>query len=251
MQAIQFITENVYLLALVAVGPLAGALGSAYNVARTWDEWFCGFVAGTAGALAVTAIGHAIGEAAGIPELRAFALIGFCAASTICAAIVRGFDALDHPVAASFSLLFKLPQSPLLTGFGLLIAIGFAIAGKASLRRGTVFLNLGGTRQGAITLGSVVWAYGGCFDAGGEVKDDLAKHEAYHTRQVTAFNELGFYPTYILLAAPWGAIEAGRPFGTENDGCGNPFEKTARTYNHAVKPTPSGKCECKKKNRSK
>jgi hypothetical protein len=84
----------------------------------------------------------------------------------------------------------------------------------------------------AITIGAIVYTQSGLFTAGGQVRDDLAQHESYHTRTVAALGEIGFYLTYVTLAGIIGAAQAGGRgyLGLDANGCGNPFEKTAYTY---------------------
>jgi RHS repeat-associated protein len=230
------------LIAAVVVGAVAGIISAAVNGAQTWDEWLLSIVAGIVGAILVTLVGFWIG---GVPG-AIVALSIFMIASWIGAPLTRALDETDSEVAWFFSFLIKWIQSPVLTTIGLFVVLGYAIAGHdVDLERGALFVNVGGSSGGALTLGAIVYANGGNFDAGGDVNDDLARHEAYHTRQVAAFGEMGFYLTYIILGTIWGAGEAGEPFGTDLRGCGNPFEKTARTYNHpeaSPTPTPTGQC---------
>jgi RHS repeat-associated protein len=224
----------------VVVGAVAGIIGAAVNGAETWDEWLLSIVAGIVGAILVTLVGFWIGGIVG----AIIALSIFMIASWIGTPIARALDDSDSEAAWFFSFLIKWVQSPVLTTIGLFVVMGYAFAGHdVDLERGALFVNVGGSGTGALTLGAIIYTQGGNFDASGDVDDDLAKHEAYHTRQVAAFGEMGFYLTYITLGIIWGAAEADEPFGTDNRGCGNPFEKTARTFNHNPPvPTSTGQC---------
>lgn len=239
---LEFLTEYTYALAPV-FGLLAALMGSAVNGAKVWDEWLCGLIAAEIGVFAVVGIAVGIGEGVDAPEARAVALIVFASATLVGMPITRILDAADHWIASLFSFPFKWVQSPVFTTVGGLLTIGWAIAGRASFRRGCFFLKVSsGSSQGALTLGAVVYAYGGCFETDGRVKDDLAQHEAYHSRQVTAFHEIGFYIAYLLVGMPWGQAQGGVPMSTTSGGCGNPFEKTARTKNHKFTPKPAHEC---------
>jgi hypothetical protein len=241
MNVITLFTDHPFALAPL-VGLLAAVMGSAVNLALTWDEWLCDLIAAEIGVFAVAGIAAGIASAAHTPELVGWWLLIFTAGALVGMPLSRALDAADHVLADVFSLIFKWAQAPVLTSVGLLITIGFAIAGKASFRRGCFFLNVGGENLGALTLGAVVYARGGCFDADGRVKDDLSQHEAYHSRQAAAFGEIGFYVAYLLVGMPWGAAQGGSPMSTNHEGCGNPFEKTARTKNHPERPKPAHRC---------
>jgi hypothetical protein len=158
------------------------------------------------------------------------------------AIIAKALDESDSEVAWGFSFVIKLFNSPVLTILGLFVVAGFAIAGHdVDLRRGTLFVNVGGTGRNGVTLGAISYVQGGHW-TGGSINDDVAQHEAYHSRQALAFGEIGFYLTYLVVGTIWGAIEAGEAFATDASGCGNPFEKTARTFNHPAPATPTGSC---------
>jgi hypothetical protein len=89
----------------------------------------------------------------------------------------------------------------------------------------------------------VAWTLKDGFDADGIVKDDLARHESYHSRTVVALGELGFYATYITVGGLLGVIQGGPWIGLNGSGCGNPLEKTPWPYDHPGAPTKSAS-EC-------
>jgi RHS repeat-associated protein len=225
--------------AAIVVGIISGLIGAATNGARTWDEWLVSIVAGVVGAVSVTLIGFFAG---GIWGAAIFLSI-FTTFSWIGTPLTRLLDQSTGPLPAFATFIIKWVQSPFFTTVGLFVAIGFLIAGHdLDYESGALFINVGGQGRGAITLGAFVYARAGNFSRGGDVNDDFARHEGYHTRQVVAFGELGFYLTYITLGALWGQAEAGEPGSTDAMGCGNPFEKTARTFNHPAPATPTGTC---------
>ena len=99
--------------------------------------------------------------------------------------------------------------------------------GDVDFRRGMLFIEVG--NGGALTLGAVAWTGGNEF-MGGRVPDELAKHEAHHSRTVVAMGELGFYLTYVTVGAIWGVAEGGCWNDLNAAGEGNPFEQKAHTY---------------------
>ena len=156
-------------------------------------------------------------------------------------------DESNSEAAWVFSFILKALNSPITSIVGLVAwAIVAAAGGDWDFRRGALFIDIGGTGGGAMTLGPVVWTRGGEFDAAGNIPDDLARHEAYHTRTVVALGELGFYFTYVTVAAIWGAAEGGDWNDLNGMGCGNPFEKTAHTFysvsTTVTSATPTGAC---------
>jgi hypothetical protein len=85
-----------------------------------------------------------------------------------------------------------------------------------------------------LTLGAVGCTQSDRFEADGRVADWLARHEAAHSRQVVAMGELGFYFTYLTIAAIWGAAEGGCWNDINAAGEGSPFEKRAHEENPAT-----------------
>jgi hypothetical protein len=123
----------------------------------------------------------------------------------------------------------------------LFVVLGYAIDHKrVDFRRGALFVEVG-PGNGAITLGAIVYTQSGLFNSMGQVNDDLAKHESYHTRTVATLGELGFYVTYVTVAGIIGAAQGGSAgyLGLDMNGCGNPFEKTAYTYYNAYTMGPN------------
>lgn len=240
------------LLIAVVVGAVIGAIAAAVNGVQTWDEFLLWVIGGAiGGALAVIAWGGLIvGVAALFGASIAFTaaatagLIIFAAAGLLGALVTPALDDSDSPVAWFFSFLIKWVQSPLTTTVGLIAALVVLIAGgNVDFRRGTLFIEVG-PGGGALTLGAVVWTQTGRFNPDGTIPDDLARHEAVHSRQVAAMGELGFYFTYVTIGAIWGVAEG----GMWNDlnpmtGCGNPFEKTAHTHTgDPATAVPTGNC---------
>lgn len=240
MTKVQLIYDYAFLWAAL-VGLVASLAFSGANQSKTWDEWLCNLIAAEVGVMAVTGILYGVAESQKIPEILVYGLCVYAGLSIVGALLARLLDLADHYAASVFSLLLKWTQSPLTTTVGLLASIVVAIANDVSFRRGVVLLNIGSSSQAAITLGGVVWAKGGCFESSGRAKDDLAQHEAFHSRQVMAFHEIGFYLTYLIVGMSWGHVQ-GAAMSMTSGGCGNPFEKTARTYNHSE--TPKGAHEC-------
>jgi hypothetical protein len=87
-----------------------------------------------------------------------------------------------------------------------------------------------GAGTGGLTLGAIVYTQSGNFDSNGNVRDDVARHEAYHTRTVAALGEWGFYVTYVTFGSVFAWATGGEWNALDNRGCGNPFEKHAYTY---------------------
>lgn len=223
--------------AIAGVG--IGATAAAVNDVRTWDEfllWVIGGVLGgmlavlawTGGLLGVAAI---VGRSVSGPAAATTGLVIFTVAGLLGAILTPALDSSGSPVGWLFSFLITWIQSPLTTTVGLLAALGLAVSGgPVDFRRGMLFIAAGPGRR-ALTLGAVAWTQRGCFAPDGTVPDNLARHEAQHSRTVAATGELGFYLTYCTIGAIWGVAEG----GSWNDlnpstGRGNPFEKTAHTF---------------------
>jgi hypothetical protein len=171
------------------------------------------------------------GAAVGLAAAKV-ALVVWTVASVLGVLLTPILDQSDSPVAWVFSWIIKVIKSPVLSIIGLLVAAGLAIAGKkVDFRRGALFVEVG-SGTAALTLGAIVYSEGGNFDAMGRVRDDVAQHEAYHTRTVAALGEVGFYITYLTVGGLIGLAQAGGAgyLGLNSSGCGNPFEKTAYTY---------------------
>ena len=91
-------------------------------------------------------------------------------------------DESDSGVAWAFSWAIKLIISPVFTIIGLFVVAGLAISRKrVDFRRGALFVEVG-AGTGGLTLGAIVYTQSGNFDSNGNVRDDVARHEAYHTR---------------------------------------------------------------------
>jgi hypothetical protein len=224
------------LLIAVIVGAVLGAIGAALNGAQTWDEWLLWIVGGAIGGALVALGGYGIaiwifGASAAVAATAAAWVVGIWAVVSLLGSILTPIlDETNSEVAWFFSFLLKWINSPITTTIGLIAALIVAIAGgNVDFRRGMLFIEVG-PGGGALTLGAVAWTQSGRFDAMGNVPDDLARHEAYHSRTVVALGELGFYVTYVTFGAIWGAAEGGAWNDLNGVGCGNPFEKTAHTF---------------------
>ena len=112
-------------------------------------------------------------------------------ASLLGTLITPALDKSDSGVAWFFSFLIKWIQSPILTTGGLIAAfVVWARGGNVDFHRGMLFIEVG-SGYGALTLGGVAWTLEDGFNPDGSVKDDLAVHEAYHSRQVVALGVFG------------------------------------------------------------
>ncbi len=240
------------LLVAAIVGAIIGAVAAAVNGVETWDEFLLWVIGGAIGGmLAVVAwTGIIIGVAAifgasvSVAAAATAGLVIFTVAGLLGAIATPLLDKTNSPVAWFFSFLIKWVQSPLTTTVGLIAALVVALGGgHVDFRRGMLFIEVG-AGGGALTLGAVAWTQSGRFNPDGTVPDDLARHEAVHSRTVAAIGELGFYFTYVTIGAIWGVAEG----GSWNDlnpgtGCGNPFEKTAHTFtNDPGTAVPTGSC---------
>jgi hypothetical protein len=129
-----------------------------------------------------------IGAVAGAIVAGAVAAVG----SILAAFLTPALDEMNSPVAWGFSFFIKWLRSPNGTTLGMQAALFVRMGGeRIDFRRGSLFLEVG-RGNGAITLGGVVWTQSGIFDQGGDrIPDDLARHEAYHTRTVATMGEIG------------------------------------------------------------
>jgi hypothetical protein len=226
----------VVLLIAPLVGGILGAMGAAANRVKTWDEFLLWVIGGAiGGVLAVlgwTGIIWVLFELdASVATTATIGLILFGTAGLLGAVVSPLLDNTDSPVAWLCSFLIKWVQSPLLTTVGLVATLIVAISGgEVDFRRGMLFIAVG-PGGGALTLGAVVWTQSGCFNPDGTVPDDLARHESTHSRTVAAIGELGFYLSYVTIGAIWGSAQGGSWNNLNAAGCGNPFEKTAHTFN--------------------
>jgi RHS repeat-associated protein len=237
----------VVLIIAAVIGAVLGTIGAAVNGAKTWDEWVVWIVGGAVGGvlavltgagLAVWLVGCSAATSGAI-----VALVIWGAASLLGTLLTPVLDKSDSPVAWFFSFLIKWIQSPVTTTIGLIAALIVWIAGgNVDLRRGMLFIEVG-SGYGALTLGGVAWTLSDGFNSDGSVKDDLAKHESYHSRQVVALGELGFYVTYLTVGGFLGVIQGGTWIALDSQGCGNPFEKTPWPYDHPGASTKSAS-EC-------
>jgi hypothetical protein len=226
----------VLLIAALA-GTIFGAMGAVTNRVRTRDEsllWVIGGAVGGVlamlgwtgvilGAATMLGLGPTMATAvvAGLIIVAVGGLLGAVASPLL--------DHTDSRVAWSLSFLLKWVQSPLLTTVGLLATVVVTVgSGTVGFRRGMLFISVGAGNR-ALALGAVAWTQSGCFNPDGTVPDNLARHEAMHSRTAAAIGELGFYLTYITIGAFWGLRQGGSWNGLNAAGRGNPFEKTAHT----------------------
>jgi RHS repeat-associated protein len=235
------------LLIAALVGAALGALGAAVNGAKTWDEWLMWIVGGAVGGVLVALAGAGIAVlfvgCSAAATGAGIAVVIWASASFLGTLFTPLLDKSDSWVAWSFSFLLKWIQSPITTTIGLIAALVVWIAGgNVDFKRGMLFIEVG-SGYGALTLGGVAWTLKDGFDADGNVKDDLARHESYHSRTVVALGELGFYATYITVGGLLGVIQGGPWIGLNGSGCGNPLEKTPWPYDHPGAPTKSAS-EC-------
>lgn len=223
------------LLAAVIIGAILGTIGAAVAGAQTWDEWLLWIVGGMIGgalvALTGGGLGLLIGGTAAAAGLGATVAVTIWAIGSLLGTILTPIlDNSNSGAAWFFSFLLKWIQSPVTTTIGLIAALIVWIGGgKVDFRRGMLFIEVG-SGGGALTLGAVAWTQSGRFDASGNVSDNLARHESYHSRTVVALGELGFYFTYVTVGAIWGVAQGGAWNSLSAAGCGNPFEKTAHTF---------------------
>jgi RHS repeat-associated protein len=235
------------LLIAVVIGAALGALGAWVNGAQTWDEWVMWIVGGAIGGALVALAGAGIAVLfVGCSAAVTGAIIAvsiWAIGSFLGTLLTPALDKSDSGAAWALSFVFKFIQSPVTTLIGLIAALVVLIGGgNVDFKRGMFFIEVG-SGYGALTLGGVAWTLSDGFNADGSVKDDLARHEAFHSRQVVALGELGFYATYITIAGLLGVIQGGRWIGLDSEGCGNAFEKTPWPYDHPGAPTKSAS-EC-------
>lgn len=235
------------LLIAAAVGAVLGAVGAAANGAQTWDEYLLWILGGAVGAVAAVLLGAIIAPIFGGTAVGG-AIAGFVTwtVGTVLGIILTPFlDETNSEAAWVLSFALKWIRSPITSLISTVVAVVSAIGGgDVDLRRGALFVEVSFLNR-PFTLGSIVWTPSSRFDANGNVSDTLARHEAYHTRTVAALGEAGFYLTYLTIGGLWGAAETWDIeyyFGVNKSGCGNPFEKTAYTYDQGVTPKPTGGC---------
>ena len=238
----------VVVLIAAVIGAAAGAIGAAINGVTAWDEFLLWVIGGAIGAVlcVLSFYGAALifgASAAGALAAAKVGLVIWGAASLLQGFFGRALDESDSGVAWFFSWLIKFVQSPIVSVLTYIVGGIYALAvggGRLDFRRGALFIE-GGPGTGAITLGSVVIANQGYWDSMGRVNDSLARHEAFHTRQVAIMGAAGFYITY-LIGGIWGAAQASAGsngfFAVDSRGCGNPFEKTAHSLFSPTLATP-------------
>lgn len=212
-----------YVLA-APVGAALGWGGALTNRVRTWDErllWVLGGAVGAAPASYLYAALAGTGPLGGLVIYAATGLAGVTLPPRLDSSPRRGLWAL--------SMAVKWLRSPLTTTFGVGAAIVcWARGRRVDFRAGMIFVPAG-KGSSVLALGAVGWAQDGRF-AGGCVEWPLACHEAVHSRTVAAIGELGFYLTYLAVAAPWAMLQGAAWNNLSRDGLGNPFEKTAHTF---------------------
>ena len=221
----------IAIIVAAIVGAIIGVAAAAANGAQTWEEWFLYIIGGAIGGILTVLFWYGILVLLGVGALAA-------ASAALVITVVASFASLftpllddsDSEAAWAFSFIIKLVKSPVLTILGLFVVAGFAIAGnRVDFRRGALFVEVGGGMSG-LTLGAIVYTQSGFFQADGTVRDDYARHEAYHTRQAAALGELGFYLTYVTLGSIFAGASGGPWNGLDASGCGNPFESHAYTF---------------------
>lgn len=208
----------------VLLGGILGAAGATTNRVQTWDERLLWVLGGAIGAVPAAYL-YALAAGAGLGTgLALYAGTGFLGVT-----LPPRLDATSSRRRWALSLAIKWARSPITTTFGLLAALVIRLTGRRTdFRAGMLFIPAG-AGYSVLTLGAVGWAQNGCF-VNGRLNTPLARHEALHGRTVAALGELGFYFTYLAIAAPW-AIQQGAEWNDlTEEGLGNPFEKTAHTY---------------------
>ena len=227
------------ILIAAAVGAVVGAIGAAANGVQTWDEFVLWVIGGLVGAVLVTLLGGllalAFGASAAAGAIAALSV--WVVASLLGTFLTPVLDDSNSPVAWVFSFLLKWAQSPVLTTLGLFVVTAFACAwNKIDLRRGMLFVETG-LDGGTLTLGAIAYTATSSdgrqnFSRSGRVREDLARHEAVHSRTIACMGELGFYLTYLTFGNTW---------GTEQGGAWNGLELRSRLWQSLPKrpPTPS------------
>ncbi|MGH3823924.1 MAG: hypothetical protein ACRDRA_14000 [Pseudonocardiaceae bacterium] len=228
------------------VGAILGAVGAAANRVKARDEFLLWVLGGAIGGVLAVAgwagiilgVWALFGLSVSVTTAATVGLLVFGTAGLLGAVISPLLDDADSPLAWLVSFLIKWVQSPLLTTTGLVAALIVAIRrGTVDFRRGMVFIAVG-PGGGALTLGGMAWTQSGRINPDGTVPDDLARHEAMHSRTVATIGELGFYLTYITVGAIWGSAQGGAWNDLNAAGRGNPFEKTAHTFTNPPSPRP-------------
>ena len=213
------------------VGAILGAAAAAANGAQTWEEWFLYIIGGAIGAVLTVLFWYGALILLGVAAYSAaVAALVITVVATFASLLTPLLDNSDSAVAWGFSWAIKLIKSPVLTILGLFVVAGFAIAGnRVDFRRGALFVETG-AGMSALTLGAIVYTQSGFFQADGTVRDDFARHEAYHTRQAAALGEWGYYFTYAVFGSIFAAASGGPWNALDPAGCGNPFESHAYTF---------------------
>ncbi|HEX2149245.1 MAG TPA: hypothetical protein VHI31_03600 [Actinomycetota bacterium] len=221
-------------MAAAFAGALLGAIGARSNRVRTRDEFALWVAAGAIGgplalaewwailsmAKGVTGKSFAVSTAA-IWVVFVPALLG----STV-TQVLDDSDSRSRWVA---SCAIKWFRSPIASTAGLLTALGMRIFRKpVDFRRGMLFLHAG-RGASALALGGLAWCQDRCFSERC-IPDTLARHEAVHSRTVAAVGEVGFYLTYLTAGILCARMQGGPWNSLTQQGCGQPFEKTAHTY---------------------
>jgi RHS repeat-associated protein len=221
----------VAIIVAAIVGAIIGAIGAGVNGARTWDEWLLWIVGGAIGGVLTVLFWYGILIWAGVAAATAaIAATVITLGVSVLGLFTPLMDESDSGVAWAFSWAIKLIKSPIFTIIGLFVVAGLAISGKrVDFRRGALFVEVS-AGTGGLTLGAIVYTQSGNFDSNGNVRDDVARHEAYHTRAVAALGEWGFYVTYVTFGSVFAWATGGEWNALDNRGCGNPFEKHAYTY---------------------
>ena len=219
------------LIVAAIVGAVIGAVAAAANGAQTWEEVLLYIVGGAIGGVLTTLFWYGVLIFLGVAALTAAtAAVVITAVASLASLFTPLLDESNSGVAWAFSWAIKLVKSPVFTILGLFVVAGFAIAGnRVDFRRGALFVETGGG-MAALTLGAIVYTQSGFFQADGTVRDDFARHEAYHTRQVAALGEWGFYFTYLTFGSIFAAASGGPWNALDASGCGNPLESHAYTF---------------------
>lgn len=223
------------IVGMAALGAVLGAIGARCNRVRTTDERILWVVAGLIGGPL------ALAEWAGVvwvknlvpgldlPVVPAAAVVVGVTGS-LGAMLTPALDDSDSPARWTASFVVKWLRSPIATTAGLLAAGAVRMRHRTlDYRRGMLFIDIG-PGGSALALGAVAWCQNRCFGSDRCMTDALARHEAVHSRTVAAVGELGFYLTYLTAGTLWGLRQGGKWNDLNQQGCGQPFEKTAHTF---------------------
>lgn len=223
------------IVGMAILGAILGALGARRNRVQTTDERILWVVAGLIGGPL------ALAENAGIIWLKnlipgldlpvaptAAVVVGVSGA--LGALLTSALDDSESPAGWTASFVLKWLRSPIATTAGLVAAVAVKMRHRPlDYRRGMCFIDIG-PGGSALALGAVAWCQNRCFDSDRCTTEALARHEAVHSRTVAAVGELGFYLTYLTAGAVWGIRQGGKWNDLTQQGCGQPFEKTAHTF---------------------